>query len=285
MGLRAGKKKNRSKRKKKEMKGGSIKKKQKFGNGSERSSLKSPGSLSLVGELNGNGCLITSEAECSQLWWHGCFGRGLMSRSRPERLSGSRQQREATSAASPFYGSGPVKSPRALLGVANEPVHLTPEETLYLMHVFGCLRLEPPLPVEQVWRFFVEAQPRMPLLYFAYHHYRRLGWVVRAGSKMGCDLVLYQDNPGLVHAQHSILVLDNAQPMPSWPELLGIGRVSENVRKTLVLCRVQLGASVRTLDDVLNGSHVAEELVYRRWATNRTRDEKGDNDEPDWSND
>ncbi len=262
---------------------GNIKKKQKHSGSHQRSSLKSPCGLSLVGELNGNGCLVKSASDCESLWTHGCFGRGLMSRSRPERLSALAQRREASSAAAPFYGSGPVKSPQELLGVPNEPVHLTPEETIFLMHAQDCLRLEPARSIEQVWKYFAELHPRLPLLYFAYQHYRKLGWIVRAGSKMGCDLVLYQDNPGLVHAQHSVLVLDNALPLPSWPELLGIGRVSENVRKTLVMCRIQLGPSVQTLDDVLNGSFVAEELVYRRWATNRTRDDNGE--EPDWSDD
>ncbi len=183
-----------------------TKKQKKFGNNSsQRSSLKSPSCLSIVAELNGNGSVVKEEEDCQKLWTHGCFGRGLMSRSRPERLTSQYQRRDATTAANPFYGSGPVKSPKELLGVLNEPVHLTPEETLYLM-TQSCLRLEPVMAVEDVWRYFVVGQPRLPLLHFAYHHYRRLGWVVRAGSKMGCDLILYQDNPGLVHAQHSACV-------------------------------------------------------------------------------
>ena len=86
---------------------------------------------------------------------------------------------------------------------------------------------------------------------------------------MGVDWVLYQDHPGREHATHSIIVQEVAETM-SWPELLGIGRVSENVRKTLVLCRVSLHAG--SLEEVVANSRIEEELVYKRWATNRTRD-------------
>ena len=88
-----------------------------------------------------------------------------------------------------------------------------------------------------------------------------------------------------MHAQHSVLVLDAEQPPPAWPELLGIGRVSENVRKTLVLCRVRAPAAPASLQQTLAEGCVVEELAYRRWATNRTRDAGQEDAEPDWSND
>ncbi len=259
-------------------------KKQKHSGGT---SLRSPRQLQVRAELHGNGALVLSEQSGRDLWTHGCYGKGVLSRSKAERLGPQSQQqrREATTAANPFYGSGPVKSPQELLGVAHEPVQLTPEETLYLMEAEECLQLVPPATAEEAWKRLAAGQARLPLLYFAYQHYRRLGWVVRAGSKMGVDLVLYQDNPGTVHAQHSVLVLDAALPPPTWPELLGIGRVSENVRKTMVMCRVALAADVSTMEATLAGSHVVEELVYRRWATNRTRDQGQEGAEPDWSDD
>ena len=133
-----------------------------------------------------------------------------------------------------------------------------------------------------MWNRYCEMHGRFRLLYFAYHHYRQLGWVVRGGSKMGVDMVLYEDHPGAVHATHSVMVQEEAVMM-TWPELLGIGRVSENVRKTLVLCRVHLRGD--TMDDVLRSSMVVDELVYKRWATNRTRDGQWGDDDADWSDD
>ncbi len=257
-----------------------VKKKRKTG----VSSLQSPRRLQVQAELNGIGALVLSEQQGRDLWTHGCYGKGVLSRSRAERLTPQQQQRrEAPTAANPFHGSGPVRSPRELLGVAHEPVQLTPEETLYLLSAEECLVLVPPLGAEEAWEHFGRGQARLGLLYFAYQHYRGLGWVVRAGSKMGVDLVLYQDNPGLVHAQHSVLVLDAARPPPAWPELLGIGRVSENVRKTLVLCRVRAPPAPASLRQTLAEGCVVEELAYRRWATNRTRDAGQEDAEPDWS--
>jgi tRNA-intron lyase len=265
---------------------GAIKKRKAGG----ASSLQSPRGLRVEAELTGNGALVLSEQQGRELWTHGCYGKGVLSRSRAERLGGAgrpaaQQRREAPSAANPFHGSGPVRSPRELLGVAHEPVQLTPEETLHLLHAEECLVLVPPLDAETLWARLGAGQARLGLLYFAYQHYRGLGWVVRAGSKMGVDLVLYQDNPGLVHAQHSVLVLDAALPPPAWPELLGIGRVSENVRKTLVMCRVRVPPTPASLEQTLAEGCVVEELTYRRWATNRTRDAGQEDAEPDWSDD
>lgn len=171
---------------------GSIKKRK---SGGGASSLHSPRRLQVQAELNGNGALVRSEQQGRDLWTHGCFGKGVMSRSRAERLGPQpgKQRREAPTAANPFHGSASAaRSPHELLGVAHEPVQLTPEETLYLMSADECLTLAPPQSVEEAWRHFAGGQARLGLLYFAYQHYRGLGWIVRAGSKMGVDLVLYQ---------------------------------------------------------------------------------------------
>lgn len=264
--------------------------------GAGESSLRSPAGLAIEAELSGNGALVRSEQQAAALWSHGCFGKGLLSRSRPERLEGGEPAKRAKSAKggkerprptsdNPFHGTA-LERPRtlaALLGTQHEPVHLMPEETLYLMHAERCLTLTgvpPDFGPEQLWAHFAGLQQRFPLLYFAYVHYRRQGWVVRAGSKMGCDLTLYQDNPAKMHAQHSVLVLDARAPMPSWPELLGIGRVSENVKKNLLLCRVELPDRPTTTLANIFEARVVHELRYSRWAPSSTREEAGST--PDW---
>lgn len=200
----------------------------------------------------------------------GCYGRGLLSRSRPERLErGDRLQRRTT-AANPFHGQGVVVPLAPVVGVDVEPVVLSAVETLYLAHAERCLA---GLDAASLWARFAETQPRFALLYFVYHHYRQLGYVVRAGGKFGGDFVLYEDHPERCHAQYTVLAQDvRSEPNMSWPELLGVGRVAENVSKQLMWCRVhlELGPSV----EHMVAHSTMEELSYERWAPNATRDDE-----------
>ena len=249
--------------------------------GNEWSALKSPAGRQIQGVLNGNGVTVTREQDVKHLWFCGCYGKGVLSRSQAERLR-SRGDRYGPSPTeeNPFHGTASRNQLPALkpvLGVSNEPCHLTPEETVYLMQHEQCLTLVPPQSVAEVRAYFSARHARFQELYFAYQHYRGLGWIVRAGSKMGVDLVLYQDHPGREHALHSVLVQPESARL-SWPELLGLGRVSESVRKTLLLCRV-------LLDEDGESGRVAQELVYTRWATNRTRNGAYGAEADNWSDD
>lgn len=243
----------------------------------------SPSGKSFVGELNGMSVLVRDENHVKDLWRHGCYGKGVMSRS----VAGSKVERKERKNA--FHGRSLEKQvddvrAASLLGCAGEPCQLTPEEALYLCSEEKCLTVGS-FDAESLWRHFCGLWGGFRRLYCAYWHYRRLGWIVRAGSKMGVDFVLYREHPGAVHAEHSVVVTGSRE---SWAELLGIGRVSENVRKTLVLCRVTMSEEGEeqesSLDKTLAGSSVSE-WIYKRWATNRTRDAAEDEDDKAWSDD
>jgi tRNA-splicing endonuclease subunit Sen2 len=267
----------------------------------------------VTGELNSLGAVVRDAKECEALWRGGCFGKGLLSRSRAEALTmpppqqkrrkdkknkknessnnnngnnnnnnnEKEKEKEKSSVPTvdnPFHGRVALdkeKAARVLkMTPLSEPVQLSPQETLYLVHEAMCLRV--PMTSDQLWSHFRAQNARFALLYVAYRHYRTLGWIVRCGSKMGSDLVLYQDHPGRCHAEHSVRVLDkrNSADMPSWPELLALGRVSENVQKSLIFCRVDLRGEENMSDAVAQSA--IEEFTYTRWSTGQTRD--GDED-------
>ncbi len=95
----------------------------------------------------------------------------------------------------------------------------------------------------------------------------------RRRGKFGGDFVLYEDHPERCHAQYTVLAQDvRSEPNMSWPELLGVGRVAENVSKQLMWCRVhlELGPSV----EHMVAHSTMEELSYERWAPNATRDDE-----------
>ncbi|KAI5285026.1 hypothetical protein KEM52_002629, partial [Ascosphaera acerosa] len=144
--------------------------------------------------------------------------------------------------------------------------------------------------------------------YVAYHHFRALGWVVRSGVKFGADYVLYNRGPVFSHAEFAVVVLPAyshaawaATPerrahvaarlaRTSWWWLHCVNRVQAQVKKTLVLCYVEipppttLPSLVKTETDTktesgvdvdvgaLLGRYRVREFIIRRWVPNRTRD-------------
>ncbi len=176
-----------------------------------------------------------------------------------------------TTAANPFHGQGPPQPLVPLLGVPNEPLQLSAHETVYLMHAERALSLGADHTLDDAWNHYIVVQPRFAVLYYVYHHYRQLGYVVRSGGKFAGDWVLYEDQPGRCHAKYSVMVQDAvAEPNMTWPELLGVGRVAENVCKDLIWCRVRLVRG-SPADVVSKTTH--EELLYERWSPHQTRDD------------
>jgi len=125
------------------------------------------------------------------------------------------------------------------------------------------------------------------LTYTAYHHYRALGWVIRPGLKFGCDFLLYYRGPAFSHAEFAVLVVPDygrgkAQGQGKsrdWWWLHAANRVQSQVRKTLVLCYVEVPPEVEGNDghkaDVnigkLLASYRIREFVLKRWTPNRDR--------------
>lgn len=141
--------------------------------------------------------------------------------------------------------------------------------------------------------------PDSPFLlnYAVYHHFRSLGWVVRPGVKFAVDYLLYNRGPVFSHAEFGVLVLPaytnsywstperlktrRVKEQKDWWWFHCVNRVQSQVRKTLVLCYVDVPPPVdaKTLS---NGAEVdvskllrrykVREFVVKRWLANRSRD-------------
>ena len=132
------------------------------------------------------------------------------------------------------------------------------------------------------------------LSYTAYHHYRALGWVIRPGLKFGCDFLLYYRGPAFSHAEFAVLVVPDYGRSKAkvegksrdWWWLHAANRVQSQVRKTLVLCYVEVPPEVEESDEKKAASDTGEagvgvgkllanyrirEFVLKRWTPNRDR--------------
>ncbi|KAK5112319.1 hypothetical protein LTR85_011591 [Meristemomyces frigidus] len=145
--------------------------------------------------------------------------------------------------------------------------------------------------------------PDSPFLlnYAVYHHFRSLGWVVRPGVKFAVDYLLYNRGPVFSHAEFGVLVLPaythsywstseglkarRVKEQKDWWWLHCVNRVQSQVRKTLVLCYVDVpppleGLDVGGLRDEIGKVDVSKslrrykvrEFVIKRWLANRSRD-------------
>lgn len=120
-----------------------------------------------------------------------------------------------------------------------------------------------------------------------YHHFRVLGWVVRAGYTLGADWQLYKTGPAFHHASYTVRVegvhreggVEGAAVLPlTWRRVLGLVRVAAAVRKELLVARVAVHADRRdwASPHCLHGMAVTVARVRRwlpgehRWTTKPT---------------
>jgi len=126
-------------------------------------------------------------------------------------------------------------------------------ESFFLSYSLGCLIVsdgQSELTLQQQWSLFCELQPDFPVLYRVYHHLRSLGWVVRSGSTMGADWVLYKGSPAVSHSTYSVrvemvdrrqgTVLKDVVKRLGWADILGSTRLMGAVKKDLLVARVAL---------------------------------------------
>ncbi|XP_063847577.1 tRNA-splicing endonuclease subunit Sen2-like [Scylla paramamosain] len=177
---------------------------------------------------------------------------------------------------------------------------LLPEEALFLSYALGCLVLtheevdesckgrkraldEPTsheMTIDEMWRVFSQQDASFPVKYAVYHHYRTLGWVVKAGLKYGVDYVLYPVGPAFYHSQYAVrvysvwadtLTLDTTVPghTSSWTTTATTERLANHVNKTPIICFVvrprALTQSRLGLIDCLKELKV-QEMMLTRWS-------------------
>ena len=201
-----------------------------------------------------------------------------------------------------------------------EHLQLNPSEAFFLTYSLGVLQIRDqatsaPLSTEALFTLFRQhsyfpcqepqnLQPDDPFLlqYVVYHHFRSLGWVVRPGIKFAVDWLLYLRGPVFSHAEFAVLVLPaythhhwrstrelhestTKKESKSWWWLHCVNRVQSQVRKSLVICYVEVpppslvpalaerkeGGEGMDIGHILKQFKVRE-LTLKRWTPNRERD-------------
>ena len=212
---------------------------------------------------------------------------------------------------------GDETGPQELSPLQNEEhLQLSNEEAFFLAYGLGTLdvydgKRKALLPASSLLPLFcqhshfpprdpsVDPKPDDPFLvsYAVYHHFRSLGWVVRSGVKFGVDYLLYNRGPVFSHAEFAVVVIPSYDH-PYWSEtearraqcdrnqsrswwwLHCVNRVQAQVKKSLVICYVEVpppgpcGAEEGSTSDIggLLSRYSVREMVMRRWVPNRTRD-------------
>lgn len=191
-----------------------------------------------------------------------------------------------------------------------EHLQLSNEETFFLVYGLGVLRVVdretnniipassllpllchhsyyPPRPAS------IELKPDDPFIisYVVYHHFRSIGWVVRSGVKFGTDYILYNRGPVFSHAEFAVIIVpsysdpywaktqerrDHAeqQQARSWWWLHCVNRVQAQVKKSLVICYVEVPPPEASTEDIgaMFRRYRVREFLLRRWLPNRSRD-------------
>ncbi|PYI30815.1 hypothetical protein BP00DRAFT_436497 [Aspergillus indologenus CBS 114.80] len=160
-----------------------------------------------------------------------------------------------------------------------EHLHLSNEEAFFLAYGLGALTIlddtrEAVMTTSTLLPLFcqhADFPPRGPssemkpddtfmISYVVYHHFRSLGWVVRSGVKFGVDYLLYNRGPVFSHAEFAVVVIPSyadsywseteerrkhceKQVSRSWWWLHCVNRVQAQVKKSLVVCYVEVPPS------------------------------------------
>jgi tRNA-splicing endonuclease subunit Sen2 len=201
-----------------------------------------------------------------------------------------------------------------------EHLQLSSEEAFFLAYGLGALQIyddqgASAIPTSSLFPLFrrhsyfpprdssstLEPDDPFMLSYVAYHHFRSLGWVIRSGIKFGVDYMLYNRGPAFTHAEFAVILLPSYQH-PYWSQtedrkkrvskklnrtwwwLHGVNRVQAHVKKSLVLCYVEVpppsttdneGSPAQSEDMDIGAilrRYKVRELMIRRWVPNRSRD-------------
>lgn len=199
-----------------------------------------------------------------------------------------------------------------------EHLQLSNEEAFFLVYGLGVLQIYDEdrnnilpatslLPLFRGHSYFPSRQPSAPaepddpfvISYVVYHHFRSLGWVVRSGVKFGADYLLYNRGPVFSHAEFALVIIPSyshpywsetaerrerimKKQSRSWWWLHCVNRVQSHVKKSLVLCYVDVppplsGSSLPASESdtdigkLLSGYKVRE-MSLKRWVPNRSRD-------------
>ncbi|XP_032680622.1 tRNA-splicing endonuclease subunit Sen2 [Odontomachus brunneus] len=181
-----------------------------------------------------------------------------------------------------------------------EALHLTFEETFFLMFGLGCLQVihfdGSLFDINNAWLYFCKEKTDFLQKYVVYHYYRSKGWVVKPGIKYGGDFLLYKEGPPFYHASYIVivevvdadsLILDPTVSTRSvtWTNLFGLERLSESAAKEILFAQVLWPSSVSqdismTSPEILS-EFTVRELLWRRWNPKQHREDIPTEEEED----
>lgn len=174
-----------------------------------------------------------------------------------------------------------------------EALHLTFEETFFLLFALGCLQVihfdGSLLDINGAWLYFCKERPDFLQKYVVYHYYRSRGWVVKPGFKYGGDFLLYKHGPPFYHASYIVIVevadadslvrssSVSTRSIMTWDSLFGLDRLSETAAKEILFAQVLWPSSVArdlsaTSPEVLS-EFTVRELLWRRWNPRQHRED------------
>jgi tRNA-splicing endonuclease subunit Sen2 len=194
-----------------------------------------------------------------------------------------------------------------------EHIQLTFEEAFFLSYALGALHILDPetkklISNQDLFYLFRKTSYFPPLAnpslspddpfmtnYVVYHHFRSLGWVLRSGIKFSVDYMLYVRGPVFTHAEFGVLILPSysdpywssnpflqnyvkSKETRTWAWMNRIHRVITQVKKTLVLCYVDIPKPLGAEEEAKMGigamlaRYKVREVTMTRFSANRRRD-------------
>ncbi|KAI8056491.1 tRNA intron endonuclease [Gilbertella persicaria] len=234
---------------------------------------------------------IHDQTSITQLYHAGSFGKGSLSRSQAtwftrtlkqnsnslEDITTERRKKRRQQHNIDHSTSSVLKLLDFTLHQDVEKFQLDLYEAFFLVYGLNALTIQDskqtPLSIQDCWHTFCKADSSFHFKYAAYHYYRSLGWVPKNGSKFGVDFVLYQRGPSFRHADYAVVIMPvytDKEEQKSWQWLLRLNRVSNQVKKTLVLCHVTIPTTI-TSHLQLN-EYSIKQVTYERWSPQRNRE-------------
>ncbi|PRP85007.1 hypothetical protein PROFUN_07295 [Planoprotostelium fungivorum] len=134
--------------------------------------------------------------------------------------------------------------------IVQEPLQLGLEEAFFLLHDLECLIILDSngniMDDESCWKAFQRVQRDFLTSYSVYRYYRCNRWVPKYGIKYGVDWVLYRRGPSHMHAEKAVITQlssteeEDPQTSLTWLDMLTMNRVVEGVKKRLTVCCIRM---------------------------------------------
>jgi len=145
-------------------------------------------------------------------------------------------------------------------------------EAFFLSYCLGCLLVRDgngELSLLEQWQLYCRLEDDFVYRYRVYLQFRARGWVVRPGYCLGADWLLYKLGPAHYHASYLVRVEGAGLPRLGWADLLGHARTAGNVKKEVLVARVEVagGRAGRTRSDTPDCLAGLAVVVWRtrRW--------------------